>query len=120
MENVKKLEEQLKKAISTSDVAALDSLLSPDLIFTNHLGQVVSKSQDIELHKSGLLKIKSLETLEEIFNVGENTIVVSVLVKLLGTYAGNSANGNFRFTRVWALNAEHQWQVIAAHSTLLA
>jgi ketosteroid isomerase-like protein len=120
VKNVKKLEEQLKKAMSTSDLATLDSLLSPDLIFTNHLGQVVSKSQDIELHRSGLLKIESLETLEEVFNVRENTIVVSVLVKLLGTYAGNNANGKFRFTRVWALNAQHQWQVIAAHSTLLS
>lgn len=120
MVNVKELEEQLRNAMSTSDVATLDRLLSPDLIFTNHLGQVVSKSQDIELHKSGLLKISSIETLEEISNVSGNTIVVSALVKLSGTYAGNSANGNFRFTRVWAINTENQFQVIAAHSTLLA
>ena len=120
MVNAKKLEEQLKNAMSTSDVATLDRLLSPDLIFTNHLGQVVSKSQDIELHKSGLLKISSLETLEEISRVSGNTIVVSALVKLSGKYAGNCANGNFRFTRVWALSTENQWHVIAAHSTLLA
>ena len=78
MENVKKLEEQLKKAMYTSDVATLDSLLSPDLIFTNHLGQVLSKSQDIELHKSGLLKIKSLETLEEIEERGNEASVIDL------------------------------------------
>jgi hypothetical protein len=103
-----------------SDIVALDKLLSPDLIFTNHLGQVVSKDQDIELHKSGLLKIISMETLEETVSVKENTIVVSVLINLLGTYAGNDAGGKFRFTRVWTINTEHQWQVIAAHSSLLA
>jgi hypothetical protein len=117
---IKELEEQLKNAMYTSDVATLDWLLSPDLIFINHLGQVVSKFQEIELHKSGLLKIRSLETLEEISNVTDKTMVVSVLVKLLGTYDGNCANGNFRFTRVWALNTESHWQVIAAQSTLVA
>ena len=43
---VGKLEKQLKDAMSTSDVTALDRLLSPDLIFTNHLGQVVSKFEN--------------------------------------------------------------------------
>lgn len=113
------LEEQLKAAMLTSDLTALENLLAPDLIFTNHLGQVVSKAQDIELHRSGLLKITGMETLEELISAHNTSIVVSVLLRLSGSYAGSDASGLFRFTRVWALNAELQWQVIAAHSSLI-
>ncbi|MDK1044873.1 MAG: nuclear transport factor 2 family protein [Anaerolineales bacterium] len=35
-----KYEERLRKAMLRSDVSALDQLLAPELIFTNHLGQV--------------------------------------------------------------------------------
>ena len=117
---VRQLEEQLNNAMSTSNVAMLDRLLSPNLIFTNHLGHVISKAQDIELHRSGLLRIDSIDKMDENYSVGCGVIVVSVLVRLSGVYAGNSVGGNFRFTRVWALNGENQWQVVAAHSTLLA
>jgi hypothetical protein len=37
------LEEQLRIAMLGSDVGALDRLLAPELIFTNHLGQLLSK-----------------------------------------------------------------------------
>lgn len=60
-----------------------------------------------------------MDTLEEIISAREVTAVVSVLLNLEGTYAGDNANGKFRFTRVWALNNSQQWQVIAAHSCIL-
>jgi len=36
-------EERLRQAMLQSDVAVLDQLLSPNLIFTNHLGMLMSK-----------------------------------------------------------------------------
>ncbi len=43
-------EEQLRQAMLASDVNALDDLLSPELIFTNHLGQVMGKQDDLAAH----------------------------------------------------------------------
>lgn len=48
MENIREVqileaEELLCKAMLESDIVTLDKLLSSDLIFTNHLGQVLGK-----------------------------------------------------------------------------
>jgi hypothetical protein len=46
--------------------------------------------------------------------------VVSVRMRLIGTYGGAPANGDFRFTRVWARSRQETWQVVAAHAGLIA
>jgi hypothetical protein len=120
MKNIAKLEEQLTDAMLTSNYHKLDELLADDLLFTNHLGQPVTKAEDIALHKAGLLKIKLLEKIEETIKTHKNAIVVSVLVDLTGTYEGQNASGKFRFTRVWAETSPQKWQVIAGHSSLLS
>ncbi len=53
-------EERLRLATLDSDVAALDELLAPELIFTSHLGQVFGKQADLEAHDSGLVKVSEL------------------------------------------------------------
>jgi hypothetical protein len=42
-EDIQTLEERLRIAMLNSDVDALDELLSEELLFTNHLGIIVSK-----------------------------------------------------------------------------
>ena len=59
------LEEQLETAMLNSDVAVLDHLLADDLIFTSHLGQIMSKQDDLEAHKSGFVKINSIDQSEQ-------------------------------------------------------
>ena len=114
-----KAEEKLRQAMASSDVEVLDELLSPSLIFTNHLGQVITKSDDLEGHKKGDLIIENLKLSDQqIKFVGESAIV-SVLAEILGSYKGLPANGNFRFTRVWA-NEKGAWQVVAGHSSIVA
>ncbi len=111
-------EEQLRVAMLTSDVRILDELLAPELIFTNHLGQVLDKKDDLEAYMSGRLKVEQLNPSERQILFHEKVAVVSVLMRVSGTYDGNPANGDFRFTRVWAASAaRNSWQIIAAHST---
>lgn len=50
-------EERLRLAILSSDVNTLDELLAPELIFTNHLGQVLGKQDDLDAHQSGTLRV---------------------------------------------------------------
>lgn len=114
---INELEGQLRRAMLASDVAVLDKLLAPELIFTNHLGQCLGKEADISAHRSGALTIAQLIPSEQkIQPVGENVAVVSVRVRVSGKYAGQPADGEFRFTRVWAPSPSGQWQVVAAHA----
>lgn len=114
------IEEQLRLAMLRADLAALDALLSPELIFTNHLGQLLGKEDDLAAWHSGRLHIESLQPSEHKVSLAGNVAVVSVRMRVVGVYDGHPANGDFRFTRVWALSPENTWQVIAAHSTALA
>jgi ketosteroid isomerase-like protein len=114
------VEDQLRTAMLSSDVAALDGLLGPDLIFTNHLGQLLGKNDDLAAYRSGVLKIAGLEPSEQHVRVLGEVAVVSVRMRVSGTYEDVPANGDFRFTRVWARSQREGWQIVAAHSVLIA
>jgi ketosteroid isomerase-like protein len=109
-------EGRLRAAMLNSDVDTLDELLAPELIFTNHFGHLLGKEDDLAAHRSGMLKVKDLSPSEQHIRFAGDVVIVSVRVQLSGTYDGNPANGDFRFTRVWALSDHKTWQVVAAHS----
>lgn len=110
-------EERLRLAMLTSESDALDALISPDLIFTNHLGQVYGKRDDLELHQSGILKFHTLEPSETQVKASEQLAVVSVRMKVSGTYDGSPFAGNLRYTRIWCLSKSDSWQIVAGHSS---
>lgn len=118
---INELEEQLRQAMLASDVGALDTLLAQDLIFTNHLGQCLGKEADLTAHQSGALSISQLEPSEQqIKLIGGSVAVVSVRMRISGQYDGQPTGGDFRFTRVWSPSPSGQWQVVAAHSGVIA
>lgn len=124
MENIREVqileaEELLCKAMLESDTVTLDKLLSSDLIFTNHLGQVLGKKDDLEAHKSGLLNIFNISVDDQQIKLQQDTAIVFAKVTILGNYAGNPANGIFRFTRVWQNTEGNHWEVTAAHSSVI-
>ena len=48
-----------------SDVSVLNELLAEDLKFTNHPGHIMTKQDDIEAHKSKILKIDEITLTEQ-------------------------------------------------------
>jgi ketosteroid isomerase-like protein len=119
-EQIVQVEDRLRTAMLSSDVAALNELLAPDLIFTNHLGQLLGKDDDLAAYRSGVLKVLSLEPSERHVRAWGDVAVVSVRMQLIGTYEGAPANGDFRFTRVWTRSQQETWQIVAAHAGLIA
>lgn len=117
-------EERLKAAMLKSDIDELDQLLAHDMVFTNHLGEVISKTDDIASHKSGELLINSLELSEGFIKPFGGVVTVSVRTKITGYYQAEPVAGDFRFTRLWcpvfAEQDDSRWQVVVAHSSLLA
>ncbi|MFM9433117.1 ketosteroid isomerase-like protein [Janthinobacterium sp. CG_23.3] len=113
------VEEWLRLAMLASDIVALDALLAPGLLFTNHLGQLFGKGEDLAAHESGLLKLHELTPSEQHVQLHGGVAVVSVRMKVSGTYAGQPANGDFRFTRMWARSADGVLQVVAAHAGMV-
>lgn len=117
--NIVKCEEQLRQAILESDVSALSELLAPDLIFTNHLGQIMTKQDDLDAHQSGTLKVDVLNITDQSIRVIGDVAIVNVKARLEGCYAGTSSAADFRFTRIWAPSSGGDWQVVAGHSCVV-
>jgi ketosteroid isomerase-like protein len=115
---VVELEERLERAMRTSDVLALDALLADDLLFTNHQGLVVTKQEDLEVHRSGLLKLDSLIASDRSIRPLGKVAVVAVRMQLAGSHANHPFEGTFRYTRVWALQGA-RWRVVAAHASMV-
>lgn len=114
-------EERLRRAMLDSDVEMLDQLLDNRLLFTNHLGQLTSKAEDLAAHRSGRLCIDRLASSDLQVRYCDNTAVVSVQVAIGGSYDGQRADGDFRFTRVWLFEpVSASWKIVAAHATRLA
>ncbi len=99
--------------------ARSNELLAPELVFTNHLGQVLKKEDDLAAHRSGLVKINELTPSEQVIQTHGDVAIVSVRVYLSGSYADTPSEADFRFTRVWALSSGGSWQVVAGHTCIV-
>ena len=111
------LEERLRQAMLGSDVVELDVLIAPELLFTNHLGQVFSKQEDLDAHRCGQFKFTELTPSERQIQLNDGFTVVSVLMHIVGSYQGTPVEQDIRFTRVWAVSTSGSIQIIAGHTS---
>ena len=119
-------EERLRLAMLGSKVTVLDELISPQLLFTTHLGQLVNKKDDLAMHASGALKFHVLESRKRqirLFGAGTVTgagtvAVVSVHMHLSGIHGGVPFSADLLYTRVWQRGSNEAWQIIAGHSSV--
>ncbi|WP_228557962.1 MULTISPECIES: nuclear transport factor 2 family protein [unclassified Myxococcus] len=109
-------EEALRRAMLSSDVAALDALLSDDLLFVSHTGHVLDKESDLESHRSGALRLTRVDFTDTHFRYLSAGAVVVVHAALSGEFQGARFEGNFRYTRVWQV-VDDAPQVVAAQCT---
>lgn len=110
------LEARIRAAQLASDVAALDDLISEDLLFTGHDGSMGTKAQDLEAHGSGFFRFRSHEPEElRIRRIGADTAATALRTRLTVEVGGTLVRGTFRYTRVWAREAGGAWRVVAGH-----
>lgn len=113
-EAIAQLEEQLRQAMLSSDVAALDELIADDLVFTLPTGAVGGKQMDLDAHRSGIQKLTTVNFRERQVQIYDQVAIVTVKTELVGTYAGEDITGTYRYTRVWA-QPQGCWQIVAGH-----
>ena len=108
-------EERLRQAMLNNDVAVLDELIAPDLLFTTHWGQLASKADDLASHRARALRLTKLEPSQRRIQLYPAFAVVSVLMHLVGSYEGTPIDQHIRYTRVWSKTPEGAVQIIAGH-----
>lgn len=113
-------EERLRQAMLHADVGALDALIAPELLFTNHLGQLVSKADDLATHRSGVFRLETLTPSQQHIRLHSGGAVVSVLMHLVGSFHDTPIDFSLRYTRVWAIAADGTLQIMAGHASALS
>lgn len=112
---IAEVEERLRLAMLNSDVSVLDELISPELLFTTHLGQVVGKQDDLDAHRTGTMRLYELEPSEKTVRVHGTFAVVSVRMQASGTFQGEAFSQALRYTRVWNAEGPGIWRIVAGH-----
>ncbi len=79
-------EERLREAMLIGDVNSLDNLINDNLIFVNHIGQILTKEADIEAHRSGVLTFTDIKILDQKVILLENSAVTVTRAALKGIF----------------------------------
>jgi hypothetical protein len=108
-------EERLRQAMLHSDVHVLDELVAPELLFTSHTGQLVSKADDLAFHQARVLRLEELEPSEQRIQIHAGFAVASVLMHLVGAYDGAPTDQHIRYTRIWSISPDGALRVVAGH-----
>lgn len=101
-DQILKLEDELAKAIQSSNNYTLDKLLHTDLLFISPNGETITKEMDLAFHRSGTMVVEELNPAIEQINLIENTAVVVVVYDTKGKMLGNPIQGRFRYIRIWS------------------
>ena len=114
--DIVKCEADIRAAQLAADTAALDALISDELLFTGPDGELGSKAQDLELHASGVVRFRGHEPQElRVRFVGEHVAVAALMTRLAVEVAGALHQGTYRYTRVWAREDGVSWRVVGGH-----
>ena len=115
------LEARLRAAQLAADADALDALIADNLLFTGPDGQVGTKGQDLDAHRSGTVRFRSHVPKElRIRRVGTNVAICALLAELVVDVNGAMTRGVFRYTRVWAQENTGPWRVAGGHVSQLS
>jgi len=106
------LEARIRAAQLNADIDALDALISDDLLFSGPDGRLGTKAQDLEAHRSGVVRFVEHEPDElRVRRVGNDVAVAALRARLAVEVAGTLIRGTHRYTRVWA-REDGQWRVV--------
>ncbi|SMC22807.1 protein of unknown function [Andreprevotia lacus DSM 23236] len=111
---IAELEIQLRDAMLHSDVATLDRLIAPELMFTDHFGRVLGKADDLALHCNGTLRFSQLVPSEQQIMLRGDAALVTVRMHTVGSFADAPFDSDLRYTRIWH-RGPAGWQLVGGH-----
>jgi hypothetical protein len=113
-QNVLACEDRLRTAMVAGDVSTLSELIEESLVFTGPMGNVLTKAEDLEAHRSRVFRIQRLDLFDTSLHPIHGLIVATTKAKLEATYDQQPVSGTFAYTRVWR-DGERGWRIAAGH-----
>lgn len=117
---LRRLEQELSKAVVDADAAVFDRLLADDFTHTSHSGRFRNKAEWMaDLRRAGT-KYATFKTDDMSVRVYGDTAVVTGRSTPTGTNSrGRPIEGKYRYLRVW-VQRNDAWQVVAFQGTRIA
>ena len=114
-DEILELEERIRQAQLDADVAALDDLISEDLLFTGPDGELGTKAADLAAHGSGAIRFREHHPEDlKVRRIADDVAVSALRARLAVEVDGRIVRGTYRYTRVWA-RENGKWRVVAGH-----
>lgn len=112
------LETAWNHAEQSKDVAALDQLLAPELVYIDYDGSLMNKEQFLAAVKSeGLSPAQIINENQRAVVFGDCAIVTGIY-REKGTSNGKPYSRRGRFTDTW-VKINNTWRCVASQSTLI-
>ena len=112
------LETAWNHAEQTKDVAALDQLLSPQLVYIDYDGSFSSKQEFLAAVKGEGLSPEQIINEQQSAHVFGDCAVVTGVYREKGVNKGKPYSRRGRFTDTW-VKVSGTWQCVASQSTLI-
>lgn len=107
------LEDLWRDAILGNNVKAMDALLADDYMAITANGTLESKEEALANLRNGVVQFKSIEFSDRKVRFYGTTALVTSRAEVVGTAEGGDLSGSYRFTRVYARDANGTWRVVS-------
>jgi len=114
---VREFESAWGDAYINRDIAALERIMADDYTFTDPLGGVTDKRQNLDYIRTGLFVIKDTHSRDMRVRIYGETAVVTALSNFTARYRSIAVNGSYQYTDV-LVRREGRWSAVASQATL--
>jgi ketosteroid isomerase-like protein len=111
-----KVNREYDAALVGGDTAALGRIYGDEFTYTSTGGEVLNKAQQIELLRSGALKIESGASESVEVRLYGDTALVLGYFKAKGKFKGQAFDSTERYISVWVKRGG-RWQLVAEQGT---
>lgn len=115
-EQIMKLSDEGREAALKGDASWLEKNTTDDYTNIGGSGTMLTKSETIELRKSGDLKYSDIQASDRKVRVHGNAAILTATASLKGTLKGNDISGTYRISQVW-LKEGGSWKLANMQST---
>jgi len=115
-EQIKSLSDQGREAALKGDVSFLETNTTDDYSAVGGMGTVMSKSDAIQMRKSGDVKYSSIDVSDQKVRVYGNSAVLTATADLKGTVKDKDISGKYRIGQVWVKQGG-KWKIAHMQST---
>jgi ketosteroid isomerase-like protein len=114
-----RLDDERSRAMTAADTAALERLMSDDIVYTHSSGRLDSKKSFIASIANGTVKYRRIDRKEVAASLREGFCILTGAVEIDVETGGKLLNLKLRFSNVWERTGKG-WQQIVWQSTPIA